>query len=142
MVEKVKNLLIKYDSLIRYVFVGGLTTFVNMGIYALLCYVFDVGVTVSNIISVAGAIIFAYIANKIFVFRSHCSNAAEVAAECLKFVGARISTMIIEVGGVFLLVNILKMDKLAGKLATQIIVLIGNYFISKFLVFKKGAGKE
>ena len=45
-------------------------------------------------------------------------------------------TMIIEVGGVFLLVNIVGQEEIIGKLETQIIVLVSNYLISKYLVFK------
>ena len=56
--------------------------------------------------------------------------------ECAKFVGARLATMVIEVGGVFLTVNIIGQDAMIGKLETQVIVIVGNYFISKFLVFK------
>ena len=47
--------------------------------------------------------------------------------------------MIVEVGGVFLLYNIIGQNELIAKLETQIIVLTANYIISKFLVFKSSA---
>jgi putative flippase GtrA len=59
-----------------------------------------------------------------------------VINECAKFVGARLATMVIEVGGVFLTVNLIGQDAMIGKLETQVIVIVGNYFISKFFVFK------
>ena len=120
----------------RYLFIGGCTTMVNLVVYALLCRVVRLNVNVSNIISVSVSILFAYVTNKLIVFRSHCSSFSELAAECGRFIGARLATMVIEVGGVFVLYEILHQNEMVAKLATQVLVVIGNYFISRFLVFK------
>ena len=74
--------------------------------------------------------------NKVFVFESKTNTVKETFLEMVKFVGARMSTMAIEVGGVFLLYEVIHQDEVIAKLETQIIVLIVNYFISKFFVFK------
>ena len=55
-----------------------------------------------------------------------------------KFISARLMTMVIEVGGVWLLVAKLGMNDMVGKFATQFIVLILNYVFSKFFVFTTG----
>lgn len=120
----------------RYLFIGGCTTMVNLVVYAVLCRVVHLNVNISNIISVSVSILFAYITNKLIVFRSHCSSLSELAAECARFIGARLATMAIEVGGVFVLYEILHQNEMVAKLATQVLVVIGNYFISRFLVFK------
>lgn len=120
----------------RYLIIGGCTTLVNLVVYAVLCRVFHLNVNVSNIISIIISILFAYVTNKLIVFRSHCSSFGELAAECARFIGARLSTMAIEVGGVFLLYEVLHQNEMIAKLATQVIVIIGNYFISRFLVFR------
>ena len=120
----------------RYLFIGGCTTMVNLVVYAILCRIVHLNVNVSNIISVSVSILFAYIANKLVVFRSHCSSLSELAAECARFIGARLATMVIEVGGVFVLYEILHQNEMVAKLATQVLVVIGNYFISRFLVFR------
>ena len=57
-------------------------------------------------------------------------------SEFCRFVGGRLSTMAIEVGGVYLIHNMMGQPKMAAKLVTQILVIIGNYFISKFFVFR------
>ena len=44
--------------------------------------------------------------------------------------------MAIEVGGVFLIYNVMHQDEMIAKLATQVLVVIGNYFISRFIVFR------
>ena len=122
---------------VRYLVVGGLTTLVNIISYAILYQILKIEVTISNVISVALAIIFAYMANKIFVFKSKTNSLKELICEMIKFCGARLSTMIIEVVGVFALYNIMKINPMISKILTQVIVVIVNYFISKFLVFNK-----
>ena len=120
----------------RYLFIGGCTTMVNLVVYTVLCRAAHFNVNVSNIISIIVAILFAYVTNKLIVFRSHCGSFAELASECARFIGARLATMGIEVGGVFLLYEVLHKDEIVAKLATQGLVIIGNYFISRFIVFR------
>ena len=120
----------------RYLFIGGCTTLVNLVVFTILCRVVHLEVNISNIISVSVSILFAYVTNKLIVFRSHCNSIGELAAECARFIGARLATMVIEVGGVFVLYNILHQNEMVAKLATQVLVVIGNYFISRFIVFR------
>ena len=120
----------------RYLFIGGCTTLVNLVVFTILCRVVHLEVNISNIISVSVSILFAYVTNKLIVFRSHCNSIGELAAECARFIGARLATMVIEVGGVYVLYNIIHQDELVAKLETQVLVVIGNYFISRFLVFR------
>lgn len=137
MINKIKNVLMdKNTEVLRYIIVGGCTTLVNLVVFTMMCKIMLIDVTISNFVSVIISILFAYVTNKIFVFRSKCSNLHELVSEAMKFIGARLLTMVIEVGGVFLLVNIIGQDELIGKLETQVIVLVSNYIISKFLVFK------
>jgi len=133
-----KSIIMKFKSreVISYIVVGVCTTAVNFIVFTVFCKILKVDVTISNIISVITSILFAYVTNKIFVFKSHCKNIKELIEECMKFISARLLTMVIEVGGVYLLVNILGQEELLGKLETQFIVLVGNYLISKFIVFK------
>lgn len=139
---KIKDVL-RNGEAVRYIIVGGCTTLFNLVCFAVLTKVFalvisdeGLNVTLSNFLSVVLSILFAYVTNKLFVFRSHCKTLLELLFEFIKFVSARGITMIIEVGGVFLLFNILGIHEMVSKLATQFLVVIGNYFISKFLVFK------
>lgn len=121
---------------VRYLFIGVCTTLVNLVVYTVLVKLVHMEVNISNIISVSISILFAYVANKLVVFRSHCSSLGELAAECARFIGARLATMVIEVGGVFVLYEIVHQDEVIAKLETQVLVVIGNYFISRFIVFK------
>ena len=139
MPEKIKKLI--FSQAFRYIFIGGCTTLVNLAVFWVLCNLTpfgkcDAGITVANIISVAVSILFAYVTNKIFVFGSKTNSFLELALEMTKFIGARLSTMVIEVGGVWLTVTVLGQNEMIGKLETQFLVIVGNYFISKFFVFK------
>lgn len=145
MTEKIKKLF--FSEGVRYVFIGGCTTAVNFVVYAFFCYLTplgksDIGITVSNVISVSAAILFAYVANKVIVFRSKTETAKELIIEMSKFIGARLSTMLIEVGGVWLTVTVLGQNEMLGKIETQFLVLAGNYLISKFFVFTAKEKKE
>ena len=64
----------RYGSAARYIIAGGMTTAVNFAVFALFFEIFGMSVTASNIISVAAAVIFAYIVNKLYVFRSRCPD--------------------------------------------------------------------
>lgn len=134
-----RKLLEKYyhNSVLRYVFFGGLTTLVNLGTYYFLRGLFEIGVTVANIISVGAAILFAFFTNSKFVFDSQADSFKEHFREFIKFVSARLSTMVIEVGGVWLMADVLRINDYVGKFMIQFIVLALNYIFSKFLVFTK-----
>ncbi|MBQ9860273.1 MAG: GtrA family protein [Clostridia bacterium] len=121
---------------VKYIIAGGCTTLFNLVVFTILSQWLSVEVNLSNFFSVVLSILFAYGINKLYVFESHCENGKELALEFAKFVGARLLTMVIEVGGVFVLYSLLHVHELVSKVATQVIVLIANYVISKLLVFK------
>lgn len=130
-----------HDSRIRYLFFGGCTTLVNLGLFAVLKGPLGIDYRISNFFSVAVAICFAFVVNKFFVFQSRTSSVSEIFKEFYRFVLGRLVTMAVEVGGVPFCVEILHQPEMIAKLETQVIVTVVNYFISKFLVFKSTGGK-
>ncbi len=125
------------SSVVRYVFFGGCTTLVNLISFYVLRKL-RVGLNIANVISIILAILFAYMVNSRFVFQDKCQTLADHIRPFCKFISARLMTMVIEVGGVWLLVAKLGMNDMVGKFATQFIVLILNYVFSKFFVFTTG----
>ena len=121
---------------VRYVFFGALTTLVNLAVFFIFREILRVPLTASNVISVAAAILFAYLVNARFVFASEERKLSGKLREFFRFVGSRISTMIIEVGGVWLLVEIMGADDMISKILIQFAVLVLNYVFSRFLVFR------
>ena len=125
------------SSVVRYVFFSGCTTLVNLISFYVLRKL-RVGLNIANVISIILAILFAYVVNSRFVFQDKCQTLADHIRPFCKFISARLMTMVIEVGGVWLLVAKLGMNDMVGKFATQFIVLILNYVFSKFFVFTTG----
>lgn len=125
-----------YDSRIRYLFFGGLTTLVNIVVFAILEGPLGIDYKISNFFSVAAAICFAFVVNKLYVFQSKSRNFSDTLHEFIKFVLGRLVTMVVEVGGVPFCVELLGQPKMIAKLETQVIVMVVNYFISKLFVFK------
>ncbi len=124
-------------ELIRYGVIGVFTTLVNFVIFYLLDTVLSLDANVSNVISVVCAVVFAYVTNKLFVFRSHCPSLRALWLEAFSFFSARGITMLIEVGGVFLATVLFHFDAMISKIAINVIVLILNYVFSKWFVFQK-----
>ena len=79
--EKIKNLIEKYWDLVSYLFFGMLTTVVNYLIYLPVYNYLGFSAAVSNMIAWVGAVAFAYLTNKPFVFRSHDWSAKVVFPE-------------------------------------------------------------
>ncbi len=129
------------SSVIRYIFFGGCTTLVNLISFYILRRA-GVQLTVANVISIILAILFAYVVNSKYVFQDKCERLKDHIQPFCKFISARLITMVIEVGGVWLLVEIMGMNDMIGKFLTQFIVLALNYVFSKFFVFTTGKKKE
>ncbi|HIZ22339.1 MAG TPA: GtrA family protein [Candidatus Blautia faecigallinarum] len=128
------------SSVVRYVFFGGCTTLVNLISFYILRKG-GVQLTAANVISIILAILFAYVVNSKFVFQDKCEKLLDHIRPFCKFISARLITMVIEVGGVWLLVEVLGMNDMLGKFLTQFIVLALNYIFSKFFVFTTGKNK-
>lgn len=135
--EKIKALFKKYEDIISYLFFGVLTTAVNYVVY-LPCYnLLGMSGTASNVIAWVGAVAFAYLTNKPFVFKSRDWSAKTVIPELTKFVGCRVGSGLLETAIIFLTVDCLAWNGNGMKLITSILVVILNYVGSKLLVFKK-----
>lgn len=137
LIKSIKSLIIWCwnNSVMRYIFFGGCTTLVNLGTYYILRLVTELDINIANTISVITAILFAYVVNSRFVFESKVSGFKEQLAEFMKFISARVVTMVIEVGGVWLMVDMLGVNDYIAKFVIQFIVLALNYIFSKFLIF-------
>ena len=137
--KKLKDLILRFynNDVIRYIFFGGCTTLVNLVCFFVLrkC---NVELTIANVISIIVAIIFAYIVNSKYVFQDKCETLVDHIRPFCKFISARLLTMVIEVGGVWLLVEKVGMSDMVGKFCTQFIVLALDYIFSKFFVFTTG----
>ena len=135
--EKIKALIVKYYDVLAYLFFGVLTTVVNYLIY-LPCFNFlHIPASISNMIAWVGAVAFAYLTNKPFVFKSYDWSMQTVLPELGKFVGCRIGSGLLETGILALSVDLLNWNGNVWKLITSVLVVVLNYVASKLIIFKK-----
>lgn len=143
--KKLFNLYKKYEEIINYLIIGGLTTVIGVGSKLLLLFtVLDqtdgLQLQVAEIISWILAVLFAYFTNKAFVFKSNVKGKKQVR-EALNFIKGRVSTQLIQMFIMWFFVTLLKLDSdfwvVVFTLICQVMQIVLNYVISKFLVFKK-----
>ena len=137
--KKIIELYKKYQEIINYLIVGVLTTVVSLVTYYIcVLTIFNpedaLELQLANIISWICAVLFAYITNKIFVFKSKNRN---IIKEISSFVGARVLTLILDMLIMFIMVTTLGINDKVSKLVVQVVVTILNYVFSKIFVFKK-----
>ena len=123
----------KMKEIIVYGIFGVLTTIVSFGSFAILRYIFlNTNESILNIISLILAIIFAYVTNRKFVFKSKEKN---ILKEAGLFLMSRAFSMIFEMVSFFILNELIKMDGLIAKAIVSVFVIIINYIMSKVIVF-------
>lgn len=137
--DRIKALLGKYGDIISYLFFGVLTTVVNYVVYLPCLNVLGLSAAVSNVIAWVAAVVFAYLTNKPFVFKSRDWSAGTVIPELTKFVGCRVGSGLMETAIIFITVDCLGWDGNMMKLVTSVLVVVLNYVGSKLLVFRKGS---
>ena len=128
----------KYEELINYLIIGILTTVVSLATYYLLTLTIlnasnAIYLQISNIIAWLASVTFAYFTNRKFVFK--VQNKSNIR-EGINFYLSRISTLLIDMIIMYIFVSLLKFDNRIMKLITQIVIIILNYILSKFIVFK------
>lgn len=140
------NFFKKYKKLISYTICGVLATLVDLGTYWLfynlvLPSVLSGGflTTASNIIAWIFSVAFAFITNKLFVFNSRSFRPMVIISEAFSFVIARLGTGLLNTGLMLLLVDFLSLKEynLLIKLIVTITIVILNFILSEFLVFRK-----
>lgn len=135
--EKMKKIIDKIftKEVMLYVAFGILTTLVNLGSFYVMNTILKWDENLSNFIAIVLAVLFAYITNKDLVFHSKAESFKEKLNEFIKFVAGRAFTMIIEFVGGWVLFQT-AIPQMISKLFVTVIVVILNFFISKFFAFK------
>lgn len=148
-----KDFFKKYRELIVYIIVGGLTTVANYIIHFGLRFL---GANYYVALSAAwfGAVIFAYVANRVFVFESKAKGKAQIKEFAL-FFSARLFSYGLEMLVSFIFIDLAHADRFvwqpdfidavipAGELivktSAQVVIVLSNYIFSKLVIFKKDA---
>lgn len=141
MIEKIKELWKKYEEIIVYLIVGGITTVISWTAMFLVSYLafgnpLHPTATQNLVLSTvnwSAGVAAAYPMNRIWVFKSKDAN---IFRECSKFVVSRISTYVLEIV-IRQVFGFLGINVYVTTIVAAILVIIGNYILSKLLVFRK-----
>lgn len=157
-----KSLFNEYREIISYIFFGVLTTIVSFATYYLFRFVFpdensvpgflrwtfnltavfstESATVLPVLLSWVCAVVFAYITNRIWVFESKAKGFG-ILSEFLKFCGARVLTLFVDLLIMFLMVDLTGISgalwEFFAKVISNVFVLVLNYILSKLLVFRK-----
>lgn len=130
-------------EMILYIVFGVLTTIINIIVYTFLRPRLPLNevaaVLTANAIAWVLAVAFAFVTNKLFVFKSKSFEAKLFWWELLTFVGARLISLGVDELGMFLLVNVLHIGDLLSKIIVNVLVVIINYVLSKLVIFNEKA---
>jgi len=137
--NKIKELFVKYQEIINYLIFGVLTTIVSLATYYILTVtILDPKVAlelqIANVISWIAAVNFAYFSNRKWVFKN--KNKASLS-EASKFYLARVSTLLVDMGLMFIFVTKMGVNDKIMKIIVQVVITVLNYVFSKFIVFKE-----
>lgn len=142
--DKIMQIWKKHREVLSYLFFGGLTTLVNVGLFMMLTAWTQLSTSAANAIALAASILFAYITNKLWVFESRLTGWA-AAKEFGMFILCRIGTGFLDqfvvVAGVDWLGGFIGLAHSmlwagAVKIFANVLVIIANYIFSKLLIFK------
>jgi putative cell wall teichoic acid glycosylation protein gtcA len=125
----------KFLELLRYIIIGILTTLLNILIYYICTNVLSIHYVMSTIIAWIMAVIFSFFTNRDFVFKNKKSKTS-FFKEFNMFWTTRYLTGLLDVGMMFLGVNIFKQNDTEIKIFSNIVGTILNYIITKYLVFR------
>ena len=146
--NKLLNKLLK-SEFILYVIVGGLTTLINWIIYAIFTDSLkgtfgDHSYKVAYVIAFIIAVLFAYIADKVLVFKNKDFGLKNMGKEFVSFISARLISSGIGFVLTIISVEALKKGGIAPDIAAKVGILpafvfniVFNYIVSKFFIFKK-----
>ncbi len=132
-------------EVILYLIFGVLTTLVNLVIFTILSRLFGKDRWyLSNGPAIVLAILFAFVTNRGIVFQS----TGPWFPEMIKFFASRILVSVaFEYGGMYFFYNLMKLksglkigrfELSYAKLLVQVLVVVGNYVLSKWFIFTGG----
>ncbi len=141
MINRIKELYLKYKEIINYLIVGVLTTIVSIvSFYILRFFVLtsdsQLHIQISTVISWVLAVLFAFFTNKKYVFESKVKGKGQFF-EMTKFFLSRLTTLLVEMLCMWIMTSPMNINDKIAKLIVQVIITVLNYVFSKLFVFKK-----
>lgn len=127
----------KYKEVLLYLFFGGLAFLVSIGSYGFCNISLGINELIANAISWILAVVFAFATNRIWVFQAPTNTFGDFVKQMAAFFSGRVVTFVIEEIILLIFITWLHLSSMPVKVVAQLVVIILNYIISKWFVFKK-----
>ena len=124
-------------EIINYLVFGVFTTIVNYVSYFSATKIFNINYLLANIIAWFISVVFAYITNKFYVFDNKSIEFKYLIKEISLFISAWLMSGAIETVFLFVFVSLISFNDSIIKIIASVFVVIFNYFLSKFIIFKE-----
>lgn len=133
---KLKALYKRHGDFLRYLIIGGLTTLVDNGIFALAHGGIGLHYQTANAAAWVVAVSFAFLGNKWVVFRTPTKDGRSLLLEAARFTAMRLLTLLFSVAFLYAAIDLLGIDEFLSKAVSSVAVIALNYVLSKLVVFK------
>ena len=129
----------KHEEIINYLIVGVCTMIFSLIFYFISTRTFldpnnPFELQIANLIKWISGVLFAYVTNRIFVFKSKNSN---IFKEFVQFTSSRVSTLFLDMFIMWLMVTKMGLADVIAVMVSQVVITVSNYMLSKLFVFKK-----
>lgn len=130
------DLIKKYKSVLLYLIFGVLTTLVNVISYWIFVHIAKLAIMMGTVFAWVLAVIFAYLTNRKWVFRSEATTFSAIIKEIISFFSCRLATGAVDWACMLIFADWLLFNDMCVKIAANFIVIILNYLASKWIIFK------
>ena len=142
--ESIRKKILNYET-ISYVIAGVMTTAVDYIVFALVNESLkrDMGISevdaamAATVVSWILAVLFAYVTNKLLVFRSFDFHPSYLMKEISGFFAARLLSGLITMAMMWIMVDAFAWNEYIAKILTSVFNMVFNYVASKLYIFKK-----
>ena len=125
----------KHREALLYLFFGGLTTLLSILLFWFFTEPLKINALVANAIGWILCVLFAYLTNRTWVFTDKARDARGIFREVCYFFAGRIGTLLLEEAVLWVGIDLLGIGSMLVKVFAQVLVIVGNYYISKWFIF-------
>ena len=127
----------EHKEILLYLFFGGFSFFLNMGLYFLFKELWGINELIANAYCWFICVSFQFFTNRTWVFGVGKGSAVELIRQLVSFFAGRVCTLLVEELILAIFITWLGFNSMIVKLIAQVVVIVSNYLISKLWVFSK-----
>lgn len=136
-VTDIKNFLKRHRTSLLYILFGGFAFFLNIFLFVVLGTYTTINEHANNIICWIICVLFQFFTNRNWVFNAHVGSKRGFLKQLAAFFTGRLFTLFVEEAIIGVFITWLSLPITPIKLLAQIAVIVLNYIIMRWFVFKK-----